>query len=55
MMILYSYYNLKEVRKLKKVKTPKVEYMIMSQLVGLSIIGHGTKYKQNICKKDSKK
>jgi hypothetical protein len=37
------------------VKTPKVEYIIMSQLVGLSIIGHGTKYKQIISEKDSKK
>jgi hypothetical protein len=26
----------------------------MSQLVGLSIIGHGTKYKQIISEKDSK-
>jgi hypothetical protein len=27
----------------------------MSHLVGLSIIGHGTKYKWTICEKDSKK
>jgi hypothetical protein len=33
----------------------KVEYINMSQLVGLSIVGHGTKYKWIICEKDSKK
>jgi hypothetical protein len=37
------------------VKTLEVEYIIMSQLVGLSIIGHGTKYKQIIYEKDLKK
>jgi hypothetical protein len=26
-------------------KHTKVEYIILSQLVGLSIMGHGTKYK----------
>jgi hypothetical protein len=33
----------------------KVEYIIMSQLVKLSIMGHETKYKWIICEKDSKK
>jgi len=33
----------------------KVEYIIMSQLVKLLIMGHGTKYKWIICEKDSKK
>jgi hypothetical protein len=33
----------------------KVVYIIMLQIVGLSIIGHATKYKWIICEKDSKK
>jgi len=32
----------------------EVEYIIMSQLVRLSIKGHGTKYKWIICEKDFK-
>jgi hypothetical protein len=32
----------------------KVEYIILSHLVGLLIMGHGTKYKWLICEKDSK-
>jgi hypothetical protein len=32
----------------------KVEYIILSQFVGLSIMGHGTKYKWIMCEKDSK-
>jgi hypothetical protein len=30
-------------------KHTKMEYTILSQLVGLSIMGHGTKYKWIIC------
>jgi hypothetical protein len=33
----------------------KVEYIILSQLVGLLIMSHITKYKWIICKKDPKK
>jgi hypothetical protein len=33
----------------------KVEYIILSQFVGLSIMGHGTKYKWIICENYSKK
>jgi hypothetical protein len=36
-------------------KHTKVEYIILSQLVGLSIMGHGTKYERIICEKDSRK
>jgi hypothetical protein len=32
-----------------------VEYIILSNLIGLSIMGHGEKYKRIICEKDSKK
>ncbi len=31
----------------------KVEYIVLSQLVGLSIMGHGSKCKWIICEKDS--
>jgi hypothetical protein len=36
-------------------KHSKVEYIILSQLVELSIMGHGTKYKWIICENDSKR
>jgi len=39
----------------ERCKHTKVEYIILSQLVGLSIMGHGMKYKWIICEKDSKR
>jgi hypothetical protein len=36
-------------------KHTKVEYIILSQVVRLSIMGNGAKYKWIICEKDSKK
>jgi hypothetical protein len=36
---------LSRIKENKGVKSIKMEYIILSELVGLSIMGHGTKYK----------
>jgi hypothetical protein len=35
-------------------KHTKLEYIVFLELVGLSIMGHGTKHKWIICERDSK-
>jgi hypothetical protein len=54
-MLLFNKIRTLRISRIHGWKHTKVEYIIMSQLVGLLIMGHGTKYKWIICEMDSKK